>query len=554
MADDRVNVLMVDDQPNNLLALDAMLEGAGLNLVRADSGLKALKSLLDHDFAVILLDVQMPELDGFETATLIREREKSRHTPIIFVTALSRSDTNVFKGYSLGAVDYLFKPIVPEILRSKVSVFVDLFRKTEEIKLQASELLKLSRQNQLILEAAAEGVLGVDNEGKLTFLNPAAARMIGRDREEVSGHSIHDFLHPVREDGTRPCEPETCGIVTALASDSIFECESDCFIRTDGSSFPSEFTFSPIRDEQGQKTGGVFTLRDVTERRAAAAAVENERLYREAQAANQAKDDFLATLSHELRTPMTSILGWVQLLRMGTPDPEELTSALETIEMSARVQARLIDDMLDVSRIILGKFRLDMKPIHIATVVDSATETVRPNAESRGVHLITSIDRAPATVVGDPNRLQQVIWNLLSNAIKFSDTGGTVEITLEFIESQARLTVSDEGQGISPALLPFVFEKLRQAEGIKSHGGLGLGLAIARHIVDLHGGEIRAESEGEGKGARFIVTLPTEGRESPMLACATRGFIHSFRRRSGIQSCPGSFSPPVACSEEISWK
>ncbi|HXI11496.1 MAG TPA: ATP-binding protein [Thermoanaerobaculia bacterium] len=525
MADDRVNVLMVDDQPNNLLALDAMLEGAGLNLVRADSGLKALKSLLDQDFAVILLDVQMPELDGFETATLIREREKSRHTPIIFVTALSRSDTNVFKGYSLGAVDYLFKPIVPEILRSKVSVFVDLFRKTEEIKHQSNELLKLSRQNQLILEAAAEGVLGVDSEGKTTFLNPAAGRMTGRALEEISGHPIHDFLHPVGEDGKTTCDPESCGILTALAADAIFEFESDCFIRADGSSFPSEFSFSPIRDDAGHKTGGVFTFRDVTERRAAAAAVENERLYREAQAANQAKDDFLATLSHELRTPMTSILGWVQLLRMGTPDPEELTSALETIETSARVQARLIDDMLDVSRIILGKFRLDMKPLQLATIVDSATETVRPNAESRGIHLITSIDRSPATIVGDPNRLQQVIWNLLSNAIKFSETGATVEIALEFNDSRARLSVSDEGQGISPALLPYVFEKLRQAEGIKSHGGLGLGLAIARHIVDLHGGEIRAESDGEGKGARFIVTLPTESHETAALTASEQSTV-----------------------------
>lgn len=513
MADDRVNILMVDDQPNNLMALEAMLEGAGLNLVKADSGLKALKSLLDEDFAVILLDVQMPGLDGFETATLIREREKSRHTPIIFVTALSRSDTNVFKGYSLGAVDYLFKPIVPEILRSKVSVFVDLFRKTEEIKKQSRELQRVIRQNELILKAAAEGVLGVDQQGQLTFINPSGGRLIGRTSEEAIGQHVHDLLHPNLEDGTPACDIEHCGIISSLSGDTIFECEDDVFYKNDLSSFPAEYSFSPIREEQGARTGGVFTFRDVTERRAAAAAIENERLYREAQAANQAKDDFLATLSHELRTPMTSILGWVQLLRMGTPDPEELTSALETIETSARVQARLIDDMLDVSRIILGKFRLEMKPMAIASVVDSAVETVRPTAEARGIHMITSIDRAPSRVLGDQNRLQQVLWNLLSNAIKFSDSGGTVEVTLTIEGSRANLVVADQGQGISPALLPFVFEKLRQAEGIKSHGGLGLGLAIARHIVDLHGGEIRAESEGEGKGARFIVNLPLEAEQ-----------------------------------------
>lgn len=503
-----VNVLLVDDQPNNLMALEAMLEGSGLNLIRADSGVKALKALLDDDFAVILLDVQMPGLDGFETATLIREREKSRHTPIIFVTALSRSDTNVFKGYSLGAVDYLFKPIVPEILRSKVAVFVELFRKTEEVRAQTGELRRLIRQNDLILKAVAEGVLGVDLQGHASFINPAAAKMTGRSLEDVTGRNIHDILHPIKSDGTLVCDPAACSIPDALSSEALFDCEDAVFYRKDETAFPVEYCFSPMRDQEGVMTGAVITFRDVTEKRAAAAAMEHERLYREAQAANQAKDDFLATLSHELRTPMTSILGWVQLLRMGEPDPEELVAALETIETSARIQARLIDDMLDVSRIVLGKFRLELKPVQMTTIVDHAVETVRPAAEARGIHLLTAIDRTPAETRGDPNRLQQVVWNLLSNAIKFSDAGGTVEIKLEVGSSELRLSVTDQGQGIGPGLLPYVFERLRQADSGKSHGGLGLGLAIARHIVDLHGGTIHAVSEGEGKGATFTVTLP----------------------------------------------
>ncbi|HWW61347.1 MAG TPA: response regulator, partial [Thermoanaerobaculia bacterium] len=183
--DERVNILLVDDQPNNLLALESILADIGENLVTADSGGRALRHLLDSDFAVVLLDVQMPDMDGFETAELIRQRERSRDTPIIFLTALSRSETNVFRGYELGAVDYIFKPFHPEILKSKVHVFVQLFRQREALKRQAHELARLSRQNELILHAVAEGVFGVNLEGQTTFVNPAAARMIGRRSEEI---------------------------------------------------------------------------------------------------------------------------------------------------------------------------------------------------------------------------------------------------------------------------------------------------------------------------------------------------------------------------------
>src|SRR5213593_157283 len=184
---DKVNILLVDDQPNNLLALESILSDMGQNLVQVDSGKRALKSLLDHDFAVILLDVQMPDLDGFETASLIRERDRSRDTPIIFLTALSRSETNVFRGYEIGAVDYIFKPFHPEVLQAKVNVFVELFRKREAIKRQAHELARLSRQTELIIKAAAEGIFGVDLEGMSTFVNPSAAAMFGHRAEDLTG-------------------------------------------------------------------------------------------------------------------------------------------------------------------------------------------------------------------------------------------------------------------------------------------------------------------------------------------------------------------------------
>jgi len=503
---EKVNILLVDDQPHNLLALESILDQMGENLVKADSGRTALKALLDREFAVILLDVQMPELDGFETATLVRQRDKSRDTPIIFLTALSRSEENVFRGYELGAVDYIFKPFHPEVLRAKVSVFVELFRKREAIKQQAQELARLSRQNELILRAAAEGIFGVDLRGVTTFVNPAAARMVGRRSHEIKGQEIHPLLHPTFP-GVATCDVKQCALNAALHGEYARDEVVEVFFRADGTSFPVELSAAPMQNEDGQTLGSVITFRDVTEKRAAALAAENERRYREAEAQNRAKDNFLATLSHELRTPMTSILGWVQFLRSGECSAEEIAEALYMIETSAQLQKRLIDDMLDVSRIVLGKFQVDLRPTHLAQVVEAAVTTARPDATARGVRLSAQIEPVDDLVAADAGRLQQVIGNILSNAIKFTPSGKQVDLRLSRTESSVQISVSDQGEGIEPSFLPHVFERLRQADAGK-RSGLGLGLAIARHIIDLHHGEITAESEGIGKGARFTVTLP----------------------------------------------
>ncbi|MEA2166390.1 MAG: hypothetical protein QOK37_4517 [Thermoanaerobaculia bacterium] len=520
LADEKVNILLVDDQPNNLLALESILgTNKEQNLVRAESGRAALRALLDYEFAVILLDVQMPDLDGFETASLIRERDKSRDTPIIFLTALSRSETHVFRGYELGAVDYIFKPYEPEILRSKVNVFVELFRKTQTLTRQAHELVRLSRQNELILNAAAEGVFGVDLNGVATLVNPAAARMMGRRADEVTGHGVHALLHPAFP-GVTTCAIQRCSLNAALHGDRVRDEMADTFFRDDGTSFPVEFSASSMFDEEDQPVGSVITFRDVTEKRAAALAAENERRYREAEAQNRAKDNFLATLSHELRTPMTSILGWVQFLRTGEYSNDELREALHMIENSAQLQKRLIDDMLDVSRIILGKFQVELRPTHLSEIVEAAVTNARPDAAERGVRLTHELVRAPDDLVdADAVRLQQVIGNILSNAIKFTPAGKQVDLRLERVEHKLQISVRDEGEGIEPAFLPHVFERLRQADASAKRSGLGLGLAIARHIIDLHHGDIHAESEGLGKGARFTVTLPlVEHQQLSMLS------------------------------------
>jgi signal transduction histidine kinase/ActR/RegA family two-component response regulator len=230
----------------------------------------------------------------------------------------------------------------------------------------------------------------------------------------------------------------------------------------------------------------------------------------EAEAANRAKDEFLATLSHELRTPLTSILGWSHLLRSGNLPDDTTASALETIERNARAQSQLIDDLLDVSRIITGQLRLDIGPVEIAGIIAAAVDSVRPAASAKKIALHAELGPMPVSLLGDATRLQQVAWNLLSNAVKFTPQGGRVDVWLRRINSHVEVRVEDSGQGISADFLPHVFERFRQADGTttRRHGGLGLGLAIARHLVELHGGTIRADSQGEGRGAAFTFSLP----------------------------------------------
>jgi PAS domain S-box-containing protein len=240
------------------------------------------------------------------------------------------------------------------------------------------------------------------------------------------------------------------------------------------------------------------------------AAAENERLFRQAEESSRLKEEFLATISHELRTPLSAILGWARMLRLGQLSPDNVTKALETIERNARAQAQLVDDLLDVSRIITGKLRMDVRPADPHSFIDAAVEAVMPAADAKGVRVQKVFDTGPISIPGDPVRLQQVVWNLLSNAIKFTPRGGRVQIRSERVNSHLEIVVSDTGQGIASDFLPHVFDRFRQADQKTSrhHGGMGLGLSIVRHLVELHGGTVQANSEGEGKGATFTVKLP----------------------------------------------
>jgi signal transduction histidine kinase/ActR/RegA family two-component response regulator len=280
---------------------------------------------------------------------------------------------------------------------------------------------------------------------------------------------------------------------------------------------------APLLERQGEPAGllmlaekpnSEFTAEDETVltqlAQMASVAVQNARLYREAQDANRAKDDFLATLAHELRTPMTGILGWVQMLKSEGMDQKDVAAAIEMIESSTRVQARLVEDLLDVSRIIAGKLRVDLAPVELCPVVEAVVEMFHARAEERNITIDTDIEERPLSVFGDETRLHQVIWNLLSNAIKFTPEGGRVRVELKGGDSKAVLRVSDTGQGISPEFLPYVFERFRQFDNttVRQQAGLGLGLAIVRHLVTLHGGTVRVNSDGIGCGTTFTITLP----------------------------------------------
>jgi signal transduction histidine kinase/DNA-binding response OmpR family regulator len=549
MDSEKVNILIVDDKPEKLLALEAVLEDLRQNIVRAYSGREALRALLTLDFAVILLDVNMPGMDGFETAAMIRQRKSTEHTPIIFVTAFGDENHSV-RGYSLGAVDYIQTPVVPDVLKTKVAVFVDLYRKTEQVRRQADSLRRRAVQLQKLAAASMAINASVSIEKMLQTVSDSARDIIG-------AHQAICLCLADPYSGQRPAKPQAVtsfsdkyadwrrkkldltAITTTLVAQSrnptrmtVAELHDhpDWEIVRQLEIPPIEggMLAAPLAGRAGANLGiiylcdrfeGDFTHDDeavlVQLAQMAAIAIENT-IFAEERETNRIKDEFLSVLSHELRTPLNAILGWTQLLRMTPAGDEDAVHGLDVIERNARAQAKLVEDLLDVSRVTTGKLRLNKRTTDFSAVVSAALDAIRPTAEAKevAVQLSTPANDPALVVNGDPDRLQQVVWNLLSNAVKFTPAAGRVEVSLDTATGNIRLRVTDSGQGISPAFLPYVFDRFRQADSTstRSHGGLGIGLTIVRHIVELHGGSVAADSAGEGKGATFIVTLPPAPR------------------------------------------
>jgi PAS domain S-box-containing protein len=352
-----------------------------------------------------------------------------------------------------------------------------------------------------LIESADDAIISKTLEGIITSWNKGAERIFGYTADEVIGQPVTILIPEGQED-------EEPAILARLRAGERIEHYETIRVRKDGRRIDISLTVSPIKGPKGDIIGASKIARDITDQRQARKALDEA--YRQAEESSRLKEEFLATISHELRTPLSAILGWARMLRLGQLSKENAAKALDTIERNARAQAQLIDDLLDVSRIVTGKLRMDVRPSDPNSFIDAAVDAVRPAAEAKGVRVQKVIDTGLISIPGDPVRLQQVIWNLLSNAIKFTPRGGRVQIRSERVNSHLEIVVSDTGQGIAPDFLPHVFDRFRQADQKTSrqHGGMGLGLAIVRHLVELHGGNVSATSEGEGQGATFTVRLP----------------------------------------------
>ncbi|QOV91341.1 PAS domain S-box protein [Humisphaera borealis] len=364
-----------------------------------------------------------------------------------------------------------------------------------------------------IAENSTQGMAMMDARGYCTYANHAWLDMTGYSAEEIRSMPLHDLVHHHHPDG-RPYPRDQCPIERALPEKLDVRAHEDLFFRKDGASFPVLVAASPIFDD-GTPVSTVIEIRDVTGAKRAEAErerlLDSERAARiEAERAGRMKDEFLATLSHELRTPLNAILGWSQILAHGANDANDLAEGLRVIERNARAQTQIIEDLLDMSRIISGKVRLDVQRVDLGELIRLAVETTKPSADAKAIRLQTTLDPHAGPASGDPARLQQVLWNLLSNAVKFTPKGGRVAVRLERVNSHAEVSVIDSGEGIPKEFLPHVFDRFRQADATttRRHGGLGLGLSIVKQLVELHGGSVQVKSAGVGQGTIFTVSLP----------------------------------------------
>jgi len=429
MNNDRVNILLVDDQPARLLTYQSILGELGQNLVLAHSGREALDKLMHDEFAVVLLDVSMPDMDGFETAQLIHAHPRFEKTPIIFVTGIHVSELDRLRGYKAGAVDYVAIPVVPEILRSKVAVLVELYCKRHELR-QLNRIL--ANANKQLAEANL--TLQAEKTRELENLNATLQR--ANAELERTNRSLQ---------------------------------------------------------------------REVIERARAEEALQE---------ADRNKNEFLAMLAHELRNPLAPIHNALQLMCM-QPSAEQSQWAQEVIQRQLAYLTRLVDDLLDVSRITRGKIALTREPLEVATLITRALETIGPLLQERGHTLTLQVPAEPLRVDGDSTRLIQALGNVLGNAAKYTDRGGRIELICVRQETEVEIHVRDNGIGIPAELLPRIFDLFTQLDrrSDQSAGGLGIGLALVRRLVEMHGGSISALSAGAGAGSEFVIRLPLLSHE-----------------------------------------
>jgi len=583
-----LHILIVDDNKNNLFTLHTLInEHIDAQILEAESGLTALQILLQEKIDLIILDVQMPEMDGFETARLIRSRKKTQHIPIVFLTAAYKSEEFKQKGFAVGAADYLTKPIDTNQLISRIKSYLrfieqerqhnqELERKVQERTAELSEankklkqeiterkeverklqeirdqleqrvqertaelsttneqlkteinerklieeaLERLSRQTQLILECAGEGIFGLNIEGETILVNPAAIQMLGYKVDELMGHNQHQIVHHSKKDRT-PYPTEECPINAALHDGKTYHRDDEVFWRKDGTCFAVEYMTTPII-EQEKIIGAVVTFRDITERKQAEAALleakntaENARTI--AEAANIAKSQFLANMSHELRTPLNAIIGYSEMLREEAEDLDlsDFIPDLHRVHSAGKHLLGLINDVLDLSKIEAGKMELHLESFDLATVFKDIISTIQPLMEKKNntLTVINDYDNL-GKIHADMTKLRQILLNLLGNAAKFTENNLiSIEVSRQTKDNEEwiHFCVADDGIGMTPGQQKKLFQPFTQADAstTRKYGGTGLGLTITKEFTEMMGGSINVISEF-GHGSMFIIQLPT---------------------------------------------
>lgn len=544
---DTVNILLVDDQPRNLEVLEAILASPDYRLVRACSGEQALMALLKHDFAAIVLDIQMPDMTGIELAKLIKQRRRNQHIPILFLTAHFLTDTDVLEGYEVGAVDYLMKPINPQILHSKVSVFVQLFRVTRalarantalEIEIQQRQEMqeKLHRANDE-LEARVQKRTAELSRSEEQFRRavedaPIPIIMHAEDGEvlqvsktwsALTGYTIQDaptfdsWLTRAYGFGANEVRKAVKGLFDR--NSGMVELEFEVTTRSGQKRIWAFHASSPGLLGDGRRFLVGMAL-DITESKRSEAALREAK--EEAEAASKAKDDFLAALSHELRTPLNPALLLASERERDQRLSEEVRLDFMAIRRDIDVEARLIDDLLDLTRISHGKMRLEAQPVALHPLLDQSWDRLRQEADEKRITISRDFSPDSPWVHADPIRIQQVFWNILKNAVRFTPPNGKIHIrTSPGGTHQWCVAIQDSGIGIHPSELNQIFAPFVQGNQGHRFGGLGLGLAISQRLVDLQGGRIWAESKGLGQGTTFQVLLPSAPPQSEAVSVAS---------------------------------
>ena len=541
---EKVNILLVDDQPAKLLGYEAILQDLNENLIKAHSGREALEYLLRGNVAVVLVDVCMPELDGFELADMIRQHPRCQKTAIIFVSGIHMSDLDRLKGYDFGAVDYVSVPVVPEILRARVSVFIDLYRKsqelegfnrelerrvaerTEELSTSNAQLRVSEERLRLAILGAGMGTWDTDWITGESHWSETFFKMMGYPEEDEIAASMEEFrdrVHP--EDLTRVMK----AIDRAKIERSMFSSEHR-ITRATTASVTWVSAFGRFFYDEGMPVRFVGVLFDITERKMLEESLKE---------ADRRKDEFLAILAHELRNPLNPIRSAANVLRMQESSNAELAWSRDVIDRQVDHLTRLVDDLLDVSRITSGKLDLRRERVALSDVVQSAVEASRPLIEDCGHDLEVSIPEEPVYLNADLVRLSQVMINLLNNAAKFTNRkGGRIRLSAECKPDGIILSVADNGSGIPDEKLRYLFDMFYQVrDDMENSGsGLGIGLTLVRHLVEMHGGKVEAKSAGVNQGSEFIVHLPTlatapELLSQPIVGASREGVLRTEASR-----------------------